>query len=121
MSITEYLKQGSTSRGSSDSGRPLSSSRLPLARSEVMAAVLAGSQAMKAGISIITLAAGCAFSRSCSSDSLAMLSDTRAPSAGHTPPTACSSCAASGTASGLSGNTVSRVADTERFLSMNGE
>ena len=57
--MIEYLKQGSTSRGSSVSGRPLSSSVLPFACSARMAAVLAGSPAMKAGTSTIRLAAGC--------------------------------------------------------------
>ena len=117
-SMIEYLKQGSTSRGSSASGRPLSSSVLPWPCSATIAAVLAASQAMKAGISTITLPAGCACISSCSSDSLATLSETLAPSAGHTPAMASSSCAASGAMSGRSGKTVSRVAETERFLSM---
>jgi hypothetical protein len=49
------------------------------------------------------------------------LSDARPPSAGHTPPTACSSWAMSGVVSGRSGNTVKRVAVTARLRSMKGE
>jgi hypothetical protein len=117
----EYLKHGSTSRGSSFSGRPFSSMVLPCLCSASSDSLLPGSAAMKAGTSIITLFVGSAFSRSFSRLSLATLSETRAPSAGHTLPTAFSSCAASRVASGLSGNTVSRVAVTERLRSMNGE
>ena len=64
-SMIEYLKHGSTSRGSSLSGRPLSSSALPFATQRRAASGrLAGSLAMKDGTSTITLADGCALSRS---------------------------------------------------------
>jgi hypothetical protein len=120
-SMIEYLKHGSTARGSSFSGRPLSSSVLPLACSAHSACTFSASAAMKAGTSTIRLADGAARSRSCSRPSLATLSDTRAPVAGQTLPTSCSSCPTSSTASERSGNTVNRVALTERLRSMNGE
>ena len=120
-SMIEYLKHGSTSRGSSFSGRPLSSSVLPLATQRVSEPMLAGSAAMKAGTSTIRFADGCARSRSCSRLSLTTLSETLPPLAGQTSPTACSSWATSSTASGRSGKTVRRVAATVRLRSMNGE
>ena len=119
--MIEYLKQGSTSRGSSFSGRPFSSIVLPCLCRASSVSTLSASLAMKAGTSIITLVDGSAFSRSCSRLSLATFSDTRAPSAGQTLATACSSSAAFSAASGRSGNTVSRVAVTARLRSMNGE
>jgi hypothetical protein len=86
-----------------------------------IASLLASSTAMKAGTSTIRLAVGSARSRSCSRLSLATLSETRPPVAGQTLPTASSSCEMSSCASGRSGATVSRVAETDRLRSMNGE
>ena len=86
--MIEYLKQGSTSRGSSAFGRPLSSSVLPAACRRTSDSTLAGSEAMKSGTSTIRLAAGLARSRSCSRLSLTTLSETLPPLAGHTSPTA---------------------------------
>ena len=76
---------------------------------------------MNDGTSSIRLAGTAPRSRSPSRLSLRMLSETLAPSAGQTCETASSNWPASGVASGRSGNTVSRVAVTARFLSMKGE
>ena len=120
-SMIEYLKQGSTSRGSSAFGRPFSSSVLPAPCRRFSASTLAGSEAMKFGTSTIRLAEGLAWSRSCSRLSLTTLSETLPPEAGQTSPTACSSWATSSTASERSGRTERRVAATVRLRSMKGE
>ena len=121
MSMIEYLKQGSTSRGSSALGRPFSNKVLPAACRRISDATLAGSEAMKFGTSTIRLADGLASSRSCSRLSLTTFSETLPPEAGQTSPTAWSNWATSRLASGRSGRTVRRVAATARLRSMNGE
>ena len=120
-SITLYAKHGNNSRGSSVSGRPLINSVVPALRNASSASALAGSQAMKAGTSIIRLVDGLKRSTSASRPSLAMFSETRPPPAGQTSPTACSSCSARSGWSRRSGKTVSRGAVTARLRSMNGE
>jgi hypothetical protein len=120
-STIECLKHGSTSRGSSVRGRPLSSSVLPRENRVVMAWLWAMSTAMKAGTSTIRLALGLASIRSCSRLSLTTLSETLPAPSGHTSATAASSAPASSAISGLAGNTVRRVAMTVRSRSIIGE
>jgi len=102
-SMIEYLKQGSTSRGSGALGRPFRSRVLPLPCSRTRASTLAGSAAMKFGTSTIRLAEGLAWSRSWRRLSLTTLSETLPPLAGQTSPTAWSNWATSSVASGRSG------------------
>ncbi len=75
---------------------------------------------MKAGTSIITEAAGCARSSSCSRPSWATLSASRTPAAGSAAASAASSSATGTAASGCAGKTVSRVAMTSRWRSISG-